>query len=181
MNYISVKDAAQRFNISERRMQKLCESNRISGCTMISGVWLIPEDVQKPTDERLSSIPTNEDVLSLTDLCKTLSISIATGRNWIKLGKLIPKYTDKRTPYFDSTYVKSLISDLKTGINDSLKSRRNKKFVFGNYLYNSYVSENCKNLFQVQTLLEKVKSENIDLTEDIIGYFIADCAIHFIV
>lgn len=181
MNYISVKDAAQRFNISERRIQKLCESNRISGCTMISGVWLIPEDVQKPTDERLSSIPTNEDVLSLADLCKTLSISIATGRNWIKLGKLIPKYTDKRTPYFDSTYVKSLISDLKTGINDSLKSRRNKKFVFGNYLYNSYVSENCKNLFQVQTLLEKVKSENIDLTEDIIGYFIADCAIHFIV
>lgn len=181
MNYISVKDAAQRFHISERRMQKLCESNRISGCTMISGVWLIPEDVQKPTDERLSSIPANENVLSLTDLCKTLSISIATGRNWIKLGKLIPKYTDKRTPYFDSTYVTSLINDLKTGMNNSLKNRRNKKFVFGNSLYNSYVSENCKNLFHVQTLLEKVKSENIDLTEDVIGYFIADCAIHFIV
>lgn len=29
-----------------------------------------------------------------------LSISTATGRNWIKLGKLIPEYTDQKKPYF---------------------------------------------------------------------------------
>ena len=34
------------------------------------------------------------------ELCDILSISTATGRNWIKLGKLIPEYTDKRKPYF---------------------------------------------------------------------------------
>lgn len=42
MDYISVKEAAQKFQLSERRVQKLCETNRIDGCTMVSGIWLIP-------------------------------------------------------------------------------------------------------------------------------------------
>ena len=29
MDYISVKEAAQKFQLSERRVQKLCETNRI--------------------------------------------------------------------------------------------------------------------------------------------------------
>ena len=41
--YISVSDAATKFNISKRRVQLLCEQGRISGANMVSGVWLIPE------------------------------------------------------------------------------------------------------------------------------------------
>ncbi|MEI3311730.1 MAG: helix-turn-helix domain-containing protein [Evtepia gabavorous] len=51
MDYISVKDAAEKFKISERRIQKLCETNRIAGCTRISGIWLIPSDAVKPINE----------------------------------------------------------------------------------------------------------------------------------
>ena len=100
MDYISVKEAAQKFQLSERRVQKLCETNRIDGCTMVSGIWLIPAMAKKPSDERLSSAPKSEDDLTLKELCEELSISTATGRNWIKLGKLTPECTDKRTPYF---------------------------------------------------------------------------------
>lgn len=32
MDYISVKEAAIKFELSERRVQKLCETNRIDGC-----------------------------------------------------------------------------------------------------------------------------------------------------
>jgi len=178
MNYISVKEAAHLFNISERRIQKLCESHRIPGCIMISGVWLIPNNVQKPLDERFSILPTEEEILTLSELCKFLSISIATGRNWIKLGKLKPKYNEKKTPYFDKSYVYSLSKELKMGTNDALKSRRNKKFIYGNSLYNSYVSKNCNNLFLVQNLLEEIKNQDITLTEEIICYFLVDCALH---
>lgn len=181
MNFISVKDAANKFNISERRIQKLCEENRIPGCIRVSGIWLIPDNAQKPIDERRSVLSQNEDVLSLSELCKTLSISVATGRNWIKLGKLTPKNNDGKSPYFDKSYVDSISADLKSGTNNSLKSRRNKKFVSGNSLYNSYVSEKCKNLLLVQSLLEEVKSQKIDITQKIIGYFLADCALHLIV
>lgn len=31
LNYISVKDTAEKWEISERRIQKLCEENRIEG------------------------------------------------------------------------------------------------------------------------------------------------------
>lgn len=180
MNFISVKDASNKFNISERRIQKLCEENRISGCTRVSGIWLIPDDAKKPADERLSLLPQDENVLSLSELCKTLSISVATGRNWIKLGKIIPKNNDGKSPYFDKSYVDSISADLKSGTNNSLKSRRNKKFVSGNSLYNSYVSEKCKNILLTKNLLEEIKSQKIDITQEIICYFLADCALHLI-
>ncbi len=30
------------------------------------------------------------DLISLSELCTELSISTATGRNWVKLGKILP-------------------------------------------------------------------------------------------
>ena len=125
MDYISVKEAAFKFGISERRVQKLCEMNRIKGCNMISGVWLIPSTAKKPSDERLSVVPEPDNCLTLKQLCYTLSISTATGRNWIKLGKLTPMYTEKNIPYFSKSHVNSILAELKSNENTSLKNRRN--------------------------------------------------------
>ena len=87
MDYISVKEAALKFNLSERRIQKLCESERITGSHMVSGIWLIPANAKKPSDERMSEAPKNKDYITLKELCHELTISIATGRNWLKLTK----------------------------------------------------------------------------------------------
>lgn len=178
MDYISVKDAAIKFNLSERRVQKLCETNRIDGCNMVSGVWLIPASATKPSDERLSDIPDSEDCLTLKELCDELSISTATGRNWIKLGKLTPEYTEKKTPYFSKKYVSCLRTELQSGENKALKSRRNKKFVSGNSLYNSYVSEQCQNIPILQKLLALASDDAIDLDVPTIQLLVADCALH---
>ena len=181
MDYISVKEAAEKFQISERRVQKLCETNRIDGCSMVSGVWLIPAEAVKPSDERLSKTPDSEDFLSLKELCEELSISTATGRNWIKLGKLTPGYTDKKTPYFSKKYVATLRAELQSGENMALKSRRNKKFISGNFLYNSYVSEQCKNIPTLQKLLALASDSKIDLDVATIQLLVADCALHLFI
>jgi type I restriction-modification system DNA methylase subunit len=178
MDYISVKDAAVKFKLSERRIQKLCETHRIDGCQMISGVWLIPSNAAKPSDERFTDLPDNNDCISLKELCEELSISTATGRNWIKLEKLTPQYTQKKTPYFTKDYVSTLKNEIQSGKNTALKSRRNKKYVSGNALYRSYVSENCKNILILQELLRLIEAENIELTQNVIQYIIADCALH---
>ena len=178
MDYISVKEAAIKFELSERRVQKLCETNRIDGCKMVSGVWLIPSDSTKPVDERLSDIPDSDEYLTLKELCDELSISTATGRNWIKLGKITPEYTEKKTPYFSKKYMKSLHAELQSGKNKALKSRRNKKFVSGNSLYNSYVSEQCKNIPALQKLLASASGNNIVLDISTIQLLVADCALH---
>lgn len=51
-DYMTVQDAAKLWEISERRIQKLCEENRIDDVVRLSRVWLIPKDAQKPTDGR---------------------------------------------------------------------------------------------------------------------------------
>lgn len=53
--YISVTDAAAKFSLSKRRVQVLCEQGRIEGANMVSGVWLIPSDAEKPLDARVKT------------------------------------------------------------------------------------------------------------------------------
>ena len=52
MDYMPASEAAKKWGISERRVQKLCEGNRIQGVIKFSRLWLIPKDAKKPTDGR---------------------------------------------------------------------------------------------------------------------------------
>ena len=52
MDYISVREAAQKWNISIRRVQKLCEDNRIEGIVRFGRSWMIPKVAEKPSDPR---------------------------------------------------------------------------------------------------------------------------------
>lgn len=38
--------------ISERRVQKLCEGNRIPGVAKLGSMWLLPKFAPKPVDAR---------------------------------------------------------------------------------------------------------------------------------
>ena len=53
MDYITPKEASQKWGITERRIQKLCEEGRIEGVVRFSKVWAIPKDAEKPADGRL--------------------------------------------------------------------------------------------------------------------------------
>ena len=48
----SVKEASERWNISERWIQKLCEEGRIEGVQRFGRFWMIPKEAQKPADLR---------------------------------------------------------------------------------------------------------------------------------
>ena len=52
LNYISVKDTAEKCEISERYTQKLCEENRIEGVIHFGHSWMILRDACKPLDGR---------------------------------------------------------------------------------------------------------------------------------
>ncbi|MGP1611495.1 MAG: TaqI-like C-terminal specificity domain-containing protein [Catonella sp.] len=120
----------------------------------------------------------DEKMLSLADVCRELSISEATAKNWIKLGKLIP---DKLgTTYFSIDYMQKLKADISSGNNTALKSRRNKKFVSGRGLYYSYIPNDSKNLAPVQEIVNFVDENNIEITNDLLLSIIADCALKLI-
>lgn len=56
MEYMSCPEAAKKWGISERRVQKLCEENRIPGVSKIGYMWLIPKNAEKPLDGRRKTI-----------------------------------------------------------------------------------------------------------------------------
>ncbi len=58
LDYISVQQAAEKWEISERRIQKLCEENRIEGAVRFGHAWAIPKDAEKPIDKRLKGAKT---------------------------------------------------------------------------------------------------------------------------
>lgn len=49
---ISVKQASSKWNVSERRVQKLCSEGRIKGATRFGKVWMIPEHAVLPTHNK---------------------------------------------------------------------------------------------------------------------------------
>lgn len=57
LNYISVREVAKKWGISERRVQKLCEENRIDGVIRFGHSWAIPKDSEKPKDSRKKPLP----------------------------------------------------------------------------------------------------------------------------
>ena len=52
MEYMSAPQAAEKWGISERRVQILCSENRIPGVSKFGSMWLIPKNAEKPIDGR---------------------------------------------------------------------------------------------------------------------------------
>lgn len=55
MEYLSISQTAEKWEITRRRVQRLCSEGRIPGATKIGSYWAIPADAEKPRDERIKS------------------------------------------------------------------------------------------------------------------------------
>lgn len=53
IQYMSAKEAAEKWNISQRRVSILCAESRIEGVAMLGNMWIIPRDAEKPVDARM--------------------------------------------------------------------------------------------------------------------------------
>ena len=62
--YMTVKEAAKKWNISDRRVRILCAEGKISGVTREGRSWMIPADAKKPEDGRYK---TSENLLLMID------------------------------------------------------------------------------------------------------------------
>jgi len=55
MEFMSVREAAEKWGITVRRVQVLCTNNRIKGQMRVGKTWIIPKDAVKPSDARIKS------------------------------------------------------------------------------------------------------------------------------
>ena len=63
MDFITAKEAAKKWSITQRRVAILCYENRIEGAVFIGNMWLIPKASQKPEDGRVTRFEPPSDMV----------------------------------------------------------------------------------------------------------------------
>jgi predicted site-specific integrase-resolvase len=52
MEYLTVKEMAEKWEISSRMVTIYCKEGRIAGAIKKGNLWLLPENAKKPEDQR---------------------------------------------------------------------------------------------------------------------------------
>ena len=52
MEYLTVKEAAEKWEVGVRMVNNYCVDGRIDGVIKKGNLWLIPNDAKKPADKR---------------------------------------------------------------------------------------------------------------------------------
>ena len=53
MDFMTASQAAQKWGISQRRVQILCAEGRVDGVFKLGEAWAIPSNADKPYDSRI--------------------------------------------------------------------------------------------------------------------------------
>ncbi len=53
--FMTVKETAVRWGLTERRVQKMCSDGQIEGIQKFGNAWVIPKNAKRPVDGRMTS------------------------------------------------------------------------------------------------------------------------------
>ena len=67
MEFMTTKEAVEKWNISERRIRQLLQDGRIEGAIKVGNSWNIPIDADKPVDKRIIKPDDNKFKFDLDD------------------------------------------------------------------------------------------------------------------
>lgn len=67
MEFMTTKDAVQKWNISERRIRKLLQDGRVEGAVKVGNNWNIPVNANKPADKRSIKLDNDEFKINLDE------------------------------------------------------------------------------------------------------------------
>lgn len=53
--YLTIRQVAEKWGVSIRRINALCNEGKIDGAMKFGNTWAIPKDAKKPVDGRVKS------------------------------------------------------------------------------------------------------------------------------
>ena len=53
--FMTIKETAAQWNLTERRVQKMCADGKIEGVRRFGNSWAIPRDAKRPADGRITT------------------------------------------------------------------------------------------------------------------------------
>jgi DNA adenine methylase len=157
MEYITIKEVADKWDLSVRRVQTLCNENKIDGAVRFGKVWAIPKEVEKPVDHRIKSgIYIKEkpflDIKNGIEGATTPILKWAGGKTQM-LGDIV-----QRMPRNYKRYIEPFIGGgalfFYLGVSNSLIADSNPELI---NLYKQ-VAENCEEVIEA---LQKYQNEEV--------------------
>jgi len=55
MDYMTLKEASEKWGVTPRQINYLCAGGRIPGAVKKATIWQIPKDAEKPADRRFKN------------------------------------------------------------------------------------------------------------------------------
>ena len=55
MEYMTIREAAEKWGLSVRRVQTICSAGMVEDVVKFGHAWAIPKDAEKPVDKRIKS------------------------------------------------------------------------------------------------------------------------------
>lgn len=55
MDYMTIKEAAEKWGLSVRRVQAICNEGKVEGIIRFGREWAIPKEAKKPQDKRIKT------------------------------------------------------------------------------------------------------------------------------
>lgn len=53
--YTTIRETAERWNVTVRQVQYLCAKGQVEGAVKFGRAWAIPKEAKKPTDGRVTT------------------------------------------------------------------------------------------------------------------------------
>lgn len=159
--YVSVLEMSERWKITPRRIQILCNQNRIHGAIKQSGVWLIPYGAKKP--ERNKAGKKNEltsnkiNVVSLFSGCGGMDLGFEGDFQVLKQAVNTKINTDWNYKRIDENWVKLPKTRFHTVFANDIKPEAKSAWV--NYFRKKGVDESNYYLDSIVDLV-KIQKEN---------------------
>ena len=121
-------------------------------------------------------MPDKERFYTFKELCDAISITYASGRNWLKTGKITSQKADGKKLLFSHQYLLGLKRNISSSSGKILKSRRNKKFVCGNKFCLNYILPSSPNYGVISQTVENGRS----VSDTEIRAILSDCAVQLL-
>lgn len=125
MKYMTIKEASEKWQLSVRRIQTLCNENKINGAEKFGRMWAIPIDAQTPKDNRVKNgkyINWRNHITNMNTIKKATPVLKWAGGKTQMLNEIIPRIPKKINKYiepfigggalfFNLGYSESIIAD----------------------------------------------------------------------
>ena len=143
--YMTVKQASEKWGISERRVRALCSEGKITGAFQIGRGWNIPQDATKPTDGRYKTGKSLLDAIDSKKLELTSRRPLTEGESMRLFEQFAIEYTYNSNAIEGSTLTLRETDMVLRGLTIDKKPLRDHMDAIGHREAFDFVNELVKN------------------------------------